>query len=400
MELVLEMLNARQFIPAPLCRMTFRAAGGVIGRGESCDWIIPDRQRLLSKRHAQISAREGAFFLTDTSGNGVSHRASGARLPKGEPVRIQDGDVFLMGDFEIQARLASGQTSGTAPPGRPMSVDSLIPDDAFLGLDPLKALEQQPGVVSEIDELVSPSVMPTDAFKGSDYAPIDMENLLLPELVETSPKPKLEPVSPVTTPLHPDEDFWERFGTALGIDIGNLDNEAREALALTVVRLLRQSIQGLQQSLHTRSELKNELRLAQTLIQGEPKNPLKFADDAQQALQMLLQPNKPALLSADQAIARAFRDLQAHQVALLTASRVTLRATLEHFSPQRLMFRLERDYKPLIRTSGRYWKAYGRYHQALCQDDDWTGRLLARDFAQAYEEQVRLVSTLHTDHHG
>jgi type VI secretion system protein ImpI len=399
MELVLEMLNARQFVPAPLCRKTFGPAGGVIGRGESCDWTIPDRQRLLSKRHAQISSRNGAFFLTDTSGNGVSHRASGARLPKGEPVRIQDGDVFLMGDFEILARQASGQTNGTVPADRPMSVDSLIPDDAFLDLDPLKALEQQPGVFPEIDELVGSSAMPANAFKGSDYAPVDMENLLVPELVEASAEPKLE-VSPATATLYPDEDFWERFGAALGINLGNLDNEAREALALSAVKLLRQSIQGLQQSLHTRSELKSELRLAQTLIQGEPKNPLKVADDAQHALQMLLQPNKPAQLSADQAIARAFRDLQAHQVALLTASRNTLRATLEHFSPQRLMFRLERDHKPLIRTNGRYWKAYGRYHQALCQDDDWTGRLLARDFAQAYEEQVRLVATLHTDHHG
>ena len=400
MELVLEMLNARQFIPAPLCRKTFGPTGGVIGRGESCDWAIPDRQRLLSKRHAQISSRDGAFFLTDTSGNGVSHRASGARLPKGEPVRIQDEDVFLMGDFEILARLTSGQTNGTSPAGRPLSVDSLIPDDAFLDLDPLKALEQHPGEFSAIDELVGPSAMPANAFNGSDYAPVDMENLLVPELVEAPVEPKPEPVLPATAPHHPGEDFWERFGTALGINLGNLDTEAREALALSAVKLLRHSIQGLQQSLHTRSKLKSELRLVQTLIQGEPKNPLKVADDAQQALQMLLQPNKPAQLSADQAIARAFRDLQAHQVALLTASRATLRATLEHFSPQRLMFRLEQDHKPLIRTSGRYWRAYGRYHQALCQDDDWTGRLLARDFAQAYEEQVRLVSTLHTDHHG
>ncbi|MCI0993434.1 type VI secretion system-associated FHA domain protein TagH [Pseudomonas corrugata] len=400
MELVLEMLNARQFIPAPLCRKTFGSAGGVIGRGESCDWVIPDRQRLLSKRHAQISSRDGEFFLTDTSGNGVSHRTSGERLTKGEPVRIQDGDVFLMGDFEILARLAYGLSNNTAPADRPLSIDSLIPDDAFLDLDPLKVLGQQPGMFSEIDELISPSVAPADTLECPDYATIDMENLRLPELVEASAAPKREPVSPATASHHPGENFWERFGTALGMDLGSLDNEARETLALNAARLLRQSIQGLQQNLHTRSELKSELRLARTLIQGEQKNPLKFADDAQHALQMLLQPNKPAQLPAEQAIARAFRDLRAHQVALLTASRATLRATLEHFSPQRLMFRLEREHKPLIRTSGRYWRAYGRYHQALCEDDDWTGRLLARDFVQAYEEQVRLVSTLHTDHHG
>ncbi len=54
----------------------------------------------------------------------------------------------------------------------------------------------------------------------------------------------------------------------------------------------------------------------------------------------------------------------------------------------------------LLATAGSRWRAYGRYHQSLCQDDDWSERLLARDFAQAYEEQVRLISTLYTEHQG
>lgn len=106
-------------------------------------------------------------------------------------------------------------------------------------------------------------------------------------------------------------------------------------------------------------------------------------------------------MSGEQAVARSFRDLQAHQVALLGASRAAVRATLEHFSPQQLTLRFERDgRRPLLATSGSRWRAYGRYHQSLCQDDDWSERLLARDFAQAYEEQVRLISTLYTEHQG
>ena len=92
--------------------------------------------------------------------------------------------------------------------------------------------------------------------------------------------------------------------------------------------------------------------------------------------------------------------LPIYQVALLTASRAAVRSTLEYFSPQQLTLRFERDNKPLLATAGSRWRAYGRYHHALCQDDDWGDRLMARDFAQAYEEQVRLISTLHTDHQG
>jgi type VI secretion system protein ImpI len=87
-------------------------------------------------------------------------------------------------------------------------------------------------------------------------------------------------------------------------------------------------------------------------------------------------------------------------LALLTASRAAVRCTLEHFSPQQLTLRFERDNKPLFTTSGSRWRAYGRYHHALCQDDDWSERLLTRDFAQVYEEQIRLISTLNADYQG
>jgi type VI secretion system protein ImpI len=92
--------------------------------------------------------------------------------------------------------------------------------------------------------------------------------------------------------------------------------------------------------------------------------------------------------------------LQAHQVALLTASRAAVRGALEHFSPQQLTLRFERDNKSLLATSGSRWRAYSRYHHALLQNDDWSERLLARDFVQAYEEQIRLISILHADYPG
>ncbi|RMQ42271.1 Type VI secretion system FHA domain protein [Pseudomonas cichorii] len=398
MELVFEMLNTKQFVPTELCQKTFKQAGGVIGRGEDCDWIIPDRKRHLSNHHAMISYREGTFFLTDTSSNGIQDNSTGGRLRKGEAVRIEHGSVYVLGDFEIRARLVRDPANFDVEVGRPQAAGSIIPDDAFLDLDPLNAMDQQERVYSEIDELISPRAVADDGRQRADYARIDMESLLVPELIEVPAEPAPAPAPPPVE--RQAEGFWDKFGAALGVDLKGLDHDAKEALALNAARLLRQSVGGLQQSLRTRSELKNELRLAQTTVQGTQKNPLKFAVDAGEALGILLQPSKPGQLPGEQAVSRAFRDLQAHQVALLTASRAAVRGTLEHFSPQQLTLRFERDNKPLLATSGSRWRAFGRYHQALRQDDDWSERLLARDFAQAYEEQIRLISTLHTDHQG
>ena len=398
MELVFEILNTKQFVPTELCQKTFKQAGGVIGRGEDCDWFIPDRKRHLSNHHALISYREGTFFLTDTSSNGIQSSASGARLHKGGTVRIEHGSVYALGDFEIRARLVHAPATLDVEVGRPQAAGSIIPDDSFLDLDPLNALDQQERVYSEIDELISPRTVLEDTRQRADYARIDMESLMVPELIDAPAE--LAPAPAPKAVERQSDGFWEKFADALGVDLKGLDHDDKEALALSAARLLKQSVGGLQQSLRTRRELKNELRLAQTSVQGSQKNPLKFAVDASEALGILLQLNKPGQLPAEQAISRAFRDLQAHQVALLTASRAAVRGTLEHFSPQHLTLRFERDNKPLLATSGGRWRAYGRYHQALRQDDDWSERLLARDFAQAYEEQIRLISTLHTDHQG
>lgn len=403
MELVFEMRSARQFVPAQLCQKTFGQAGGIIGRGEDCDWVIPDRNRHVSHHHLTISCREGDFFLIDTSSNGVLSGESKVRLPKGQAVRIEHGSLYVLGDFEIHARLIRDPASVDDDLERGRAPGSIIPDDSFLDLDPLEALDQQERVHSDIDELISPGASTQDGQQRADYARVDMESLRVPELVDPPTQPTAFPPEPGPAPFTAEqqtEDFWTRFSQALGIGLDGLDQEAREALALNAGHLLRQCVGGLQQNLHTRSELKNEVRLSQTTLQGAQRNPLKSAVDAGDALSALLRPNRAGQLPAEQAVYRAFHDLQAHQVALLAASRAAVRATLEHFSPEQMSLRFERDNPPWLATSGARWRAYGRHHQALRQDNDWCERLLARDFAQAYEEHIRLISTLHTDHQG
>ena len=396
MELVFEMLSGRQFVPTEVCQKVFTQAGGVIGRGEDCDWIIPDRKRHLSSRHAMISYHEGAFFLTDISNNGIQDCTSGARLVRGEALRIETGSIYVLGEFEIRARLSHGTGAVDTETFRPRKTGNLIPDDVFLDLDPLRAIDRQENTDCEFAELGDLEGLLQAPMQRADYARIDMENLTVPQLVQAPAEPV--PDSPENAD-HQREDFWGCFGAALGVDLKGLDPVAREALALKAARLLLRCVGGLQQSLRTRSELKNELRLAQTTVQDLHANPLKSGVDAVEALGMLLV-NKPGQLPAEQALARAFRDLQAHQVAMLAGSRAAVRGALEHCSPQQLTLRFERDNRSLFTSSGSRWRAYGRYHQALLQDDDWSERLLTRDFAQAYEEQIRLISTLHTAPQG
>ncbi|WP_282344088.1 type VI secretion system-associated FHA domain protein TagH [Pseudomonas sp. PS02288] len=397
MELVFDMVGTQQFAPGLLTSKTFKQAGGIIGRADNCDWVIPDRKRVLSGCHAQVSYRDGAFYLTDTSSNGIQLKDNGASLGKGQPQRIEHGAVYCLGDYEIRARLVQDPASFEGDVGRPQPAGSIIPDDAFLDLDPLTALDQQERIYAEVDELAALTRPQPPAAQQRDYARIDTESLPIPALV-----PAVAAVAAPTTAAPPTfpESFWERYARALGVDLAGLDDVQREALVLRTARLLRQSIAGLQQSLSTRRELKKELRLPLTTVQPTGNNPLKNDPDGQSALTALLRESGPGQLSAEQAINRGFRDLQAHQVALLAASRTALKSQLELLSPEQLALRFEREGKSPFATAGARWRAYGRLHRVIRQDDEWSERLFAGDFAKAYEEQVRLIATLNNDLQG
>ncbi|WP_219063406.1 type VI secretion system-associated FHA domain protein TagH [Pseudomonas sp. UMAB-08] len=393
MELVLEILNSEQSDPSQVNRKVFTVAGGSIGRRGNADWLIIDSTSQVSRRHALVSYCGSHFCLTDLSTNGTWDNTTGERMTRGDELRIVDGGVYQMGRFEVRAQVlrdsvepAAEVSTPTPPSGNRMT----IPEDAYFGQMPM----------ASVDQPFASSMPAPESQQCADYAPIEREHVRTPTLVAPTPTAEPIPEPPPAPPAHQGEVFWQQFAQALGIDIDDLDPEGREALAVNTARLFKQCIGGLQQSLRTRSELKNELRLALTTGQYIHKNPLKHAVSASEAVNSLLLASKPQL-SAEQAISRTFHDLQAHQVALLSASRAALRSTLEHFAPQHLTLRFERDgHNPLFATAGSQWRAYGRYHQALSQDDDWSERLLARDFAHAYEEQVRLVDSLHTDYQG
>lgn len=77
-----------------------------IGRGPDNDWVLPDPERLVSSRHCTILNRDGVYYLTDTSTNGVLLVNAGHRLRRGNSEPLQDGETVRLGEYDIlvQAR--------------------------------------------------------------------------------------------------------------------------------------------------------------------------------------------------------------------------------------------------------------------------------------------------------
>ncbi|MEM1262224.1 MAG: type VI secretion system-associated FHA domain protein TagH [Pseudomonadota bacterium] len=79
--------------------------GATIGRSAKNDWILPDKNRYVSSRHATVDYQAGAYYLIDTSTNGVFVNGSETPVGSGKPQRLFNGDKLAIGDYEITVEI-------------------------------------------------------------------------------------------------------------------------------------------------------------------------------------------------------------------------------------------------------------------------------------------------------
>lgn len=83
-----------------------------IGRDQYLDWTLPDPDRVISGKHAEIRHRDGGYWLQDVSRNGTFLNRSGQRLQ--EACRLRDGDRIEIGRYVIRVAI-EGEAEAAAP---------------------------------------------------------------------------------------------------------------------------------------------------------------------------------------------------------------------------------------------------------------------------------------------
>ena len=178
------------------------------------------------------------------------------------------------------------------------------------------------------------------------------------------------------------------FLRSAGVDPASLAPETAESLGY----ILRTVIQGVIDVLQARAEIKGQFHLPVTVVKRAENNPLKFAVNAEDALNTLLGRRNPAYLAPMDAFEDAFDDIRFHQLAMLAGMRAGFEAVLERFDPERLQADFERRGKAgllAMASKAKYWELYGEMFSDLAADRDKTfRRLFGEDFASAYEKQL------------
>lgn len=429
---------------------TRQVGGGefTIGRGTECDWVLPDPERVLSKRHCMVAFDGAAWQVTDTSTNGTFLNSTSDRLDTDAPRVLRDGDRLVFGPYEIEAAFdrapsapvplpAAERAQSLAPqsaaedrltgdPFPAMGDDALavgLPADdvalsggadgwsvsRFLGAPssisdhapviqesfrpPRTSLELLPDDWDLEDETPAPSA-PAPATPAAPLAGEDAE--APPSAPAPAPPPVFAPAPPAAAPAAPAGSMEQAVAAFVdGAGLRGLAQGDPAEMLRGLGEAFRAMVVGLRRMMIARAAIKGEFRIEQTLIRPAGNNPLKFSADDEDALAGLLGIGRRSDMSARDAVADALRDMRLHELAVSAAMQQAVHHLVGELAPARAEGRLERKALDGLpgRRKARSWDAYQALHagvtQALADDFD---SVFGKSFARAYERAMAEVS--------
>ena len=166
-----------------------------------------------------------------------------------------------------------------------------------------------------------------------------------------------------------------------------------EELAATMTRLgkvLRTMLEGVREILMTRTTIKDEFGIRQTIIGATGNNPLKFSIDAGQAIEAMVRPGRAGYLDAPTAAEQALFDIKAHEVAVISGMEAAVKGVLRQLAPETLEAQMEGKGGGFLKgRKARYWETYEKmYAQISDQAEKDFHDLFSREFARAYQAQL------------
>jgi type VI secretion system FHA domain protein len=410
MLLALSIISSQGASLGPTAYKVFDQRGGSIGRIEGNDWVLPDAEKFVSSRHAQIRWIAGAFYLEDVSSNGTFINAPDRPVSRTQPMQLRDGDRLFIGDYEVIVQLIGGvEPVATAAGASPADAGA-----HGLGLGTVDPLAVLGGARSETPAaVVSPAPPPPATAIAVPGGPANAGPRIPDDWQPTALKapggaPAQAPVLPMAAPgpapaptsgapagaaaAQPGGNIAELL-TALGLDPSRVEPAIQQQLG----GILRLAVEGLVEALKTRAQVKNTFRMPMTNIKPVENNPLKFSMNAQDAVFNLFVKRNPGYLGAVEAFEEGFQDIQFHQAAVLAGIRAAFNAMLGKFHPDHL----EEQYERKVKRSGvlglggrsKYWELYRGQFEEIDRDREAHFQLLfGEEFAKAYNEHLQKLT--------
>ncbi|MEL6364651.1 MAG: type VI secretion system-associated FHA domain protein TagH [Pseudomonadota bacterium] len=395
------------------------ADGATIGRNATNDWVLIDPERHVSGVHAAIRLEGGRYIVEDRSTNGTFVNDDAAPLGKDGRRPLAAGDSLRIGRYLISVDAAappSAQRPTAADPDPfPSSLDETPPADDPFGLapagDPLGGDAQGFDQGASPDDFFQPppstppkSPIPSgagDKWWEEDGAPDPVaEPPAAPDPDDPFAAPTSDPFAPAqqpppapARPTSPPEavrapiaaEAAEETGEAFDVfldALGVSPPQNREEAAQVLGAAFRELMSGALDLMNARSGLRNELRLAATMVRASENNPLKFSVHVDDALQRLIGGTAAGFMPPVEASREMMADLRAHELAVMAGVEAGVAKLLDQLHPDRFesggrlklgAFGASKDrYREVFeklktdlheRSTGVFWKAFSEGYE-------------------------------------
>ncbi|MBY6058505.1 type VI secretion system-associated FHA domain protein TagH [Leisingera daeponensis] len=269
----------------------------------------------------------------------------------------------------------------------PASQSNLIPDDwddDFLS------------GIGEPETPVPPSdPQPAEPPREVPQPPSEVPPAAPPQEAPPAPPQEIPPQQDTrgktAAPSQEAQEAVEAFLKGVGAEV-SIDPADHASTMARMGRVMKTLVTGLREILMTRTSIKSEFRIEQTMISAGGNNPLKFSITPEQAVEAMVRPATKGYLSPESAAEEALRDIKAHEVAMVTGMEAALKGVLKRLDPKALEAQIEDKggFTGLLRgKKARYWDVYEQlYAEISDQAENDFHDLFSREFARAYKDQL------------
>ncbi len=373
-------------------------------KAEAGDVIAPPLEQDVVSHGSAANAPDPLALLDDTPPGGKDFLDDLLGSPEGPvgpsqlktedpinellpPLGEEEDPFFQKPSDGMEATGASDPMHNPSPTdsfSAPAASSNLIPDDwddELLGTGASAAPATPP-------EPIPPEPIPPAA--PAAQSPIQPP-IPDPEPAIPAAAPAAAPPASPAGPVGP-EAAARAFLKSVGAEHLNIDDAELQSTMVRMGTVLKAMITGLREILMTRSSIKSEFRIDQTMISAGGNNPLKFSISPEQAIEAMIKPTTRGYLEAGEATEQALNDIKAHEVAMVTGMEAALKGVLQRLDPKVLNEKIEgaRGLGALIKgKKALSWEVYEKmYGEISDQAENDFHELFAREFARAYKQQL------------
>ena len=302
-----------------------------------------------------------------------------APAPVAQKPMAADADIFSHAPPPRAAAIAEDDIFGAVEAAAPAAAPPVAPvtDDIFADLT-----SAPPTPAARFDPFATDPNRPTRSTAAAAASAI-VEKVVAAPVVIAPPA--------VACPT-PNTDAARAFLLAVGAeDVRISDAELPDTMA-RLGRTLKSMITGLREILMTRTSIKSEFRIEQTMVNVGGNNPLKFSISPEQAIEAMVKPTARGYLPAEVAALQALEDIRAHEIAMMTGMEAALKGVLGKLNPALLTAKIEAKggFGGFLKNrKAQYWETYeAMYAEISDQAENDFHELFAKEFAQAYRAQL------------